>query len=549
MLGLPYSLFTTLRTRVALVPLLTLPALVIGCSVDEEGSFSDPDGAGGTTGATGPNSNGSATTNPSSSGGGSTDGAGGTGGPGGSSGGDPGGGDPGESEGTTGEGGTTGEETCDDTNPVELFLSPDDSNSMSSAVQAREAALGTWGSLSSVALRTWEFFNYYNFDYPDANAGEIAVTTELFRTDASPEGEYVLQIAVTSEDVTNADRAPLNITLVLDTSGSMGGHPMDMLKETCKAIAANLKAGDKLSMVTWDTQNAVILGGYELAGANDPLVLAEINKLEAGGGTNLNGGLVAGYALAQQVYDPDRINRIVLISDGGANVGVTDKDLIAMNAGGNDEDGVYMVGVGVGSAESYHDALMDTVTDVGKGASVFVPSQQEAWKVFGQDFVNTLAVAARDVRVKLDLPPGFEIVKFSGEEYSEDPTEIEPQHLAPNDSMVFHQTIRTCAPELVDNATELTVLVQYKDAIAFSEEAVTSTLTFGDLLAETSPLLQKGVAIYEYAEALKTWRMMYPGQEASAAVASALTQVATAEALSPGDADLAEIRTVLGSLN
>ena len=115
-----------------------------------------------------------------------------------------------------------------------------------------------------------------------------------------------------------------------------------------------------------------------------------------------------------------------------------------------------MVGVGVtGNSGLYNDDLMDQVTDIGKGAAVFIPSTAEADKIFSDRFLSTMDVWVRDVSVALDLPPGFEIVKFSGEEYSADPAEIEPQHLAPDDAMVFYQTVRTCAPDEVDDATEI----------------------------------------------------------------------------------------------
>ena len=112
----------------------------------------------------------------------------------------------------------------------------------------------------------------------------------------------------------------------------MAGEPMDLLKESCRAIAASLKLGDAVSMVEWDTENLVTLAGYEVTGPDDTILLDAIEDLAAGGGTDLNGGLVSGYELAQQTYDINMLNRIVLVSDGGANAGVTDIELIAENA-------------------------------------------------------------------------------------------------------------------------------------------------------------------------------------------------------------------------
>ncbi|MBL4683288.1 MAG: VWA domain-containing protein [Nannocystaceae bacterium] len=433
-------------------------------------------------------------------------------------------------------------EECNDTQDVTLYLSPDDSNSMSSPVQAREAMLSDFGSLSGIGLRTWEFLNYYTFDYaPPTVAGEVALHADLIQV--GDDGQYVLQIGVASEQITNDDRDNIALTLVLDTSGSMQGHAMDMLKETCRAIAASLKEGDQISMVTWTTDNSTVLGGYAVSGANDPMVVDKCDALEAGGGTDLHGGLTSGYALAEDTYTAGIINRIVLVSDGGANAGVTDVDIIAAHAGGNDEDGIYMVAVGVGSANEYNDELMDVVSDAGKGASVFINSTEEAQKIFTDGFVNTMGVAARNVAVRLDMPPGFEVIRFSGEEISEDPAEVEPQHLSPNDAMVFHQHIETCAPDLVTPDTEFTVTATYADAKTFDVREISQTFTFAEMISADHSLLLKGAAVFEYAEALKAAVAGEPEPRALADAALVAGQQAN-----PEDADLAEIQTVLDAL-
>lgn len=432
---------------------------------------------------------------------------------------------------------------CNDTDRVTLYLSPDDSNSMSSPVQVREAVVNGFSSLANIPIRTWEFMNYYGFDYPAAEAGGVRVTPSLMVPEGAEDGEYTLQIAVSSEQITPADRAPMSITLVLDASGSMQGHPMQMLQATCRAIAGSLNEGDVISMVTWDTANQVILAGHVVQGPDDPMVLAAIEALEANGGTDLHGGLLAGYDLALQSYDRERINRIVLVSDGGANAGITDIDLIASHTDGRDADGLYMVGVGVGNGSSYKDDLMDEVTDAGKGASVFINSEAEAQHIFGERFISTLDVAAREVSVSLEMPPGFSVVRFSGEEISTDPEQVEPQHLAPNDAMIFHQEIETCAPEQVDDQTAFEVVVHYLDGTTFEPNTVRTQVTFGELLSAEDPLLFKGAAIFAYAEAIQEFQ-----QGASESLEPAFAALEKAEAVNDGDPDLAEIRMVLEAL-
>lgn len=440
------------------------------------------------------------------------------------------------------------EPVCDDMNDVTLFLSPDDSNSMSSPVQVRETILVYKDLFYDVPVRTWEFMNYYNFAYPPAQPGDLGLHVELVEAESSgDQPEYILQIGVSSETVTDDTRAPINLTLALDQSGSMQGQPIAMLRKSCEVMASKLREGDKVSIVTWDTDNTVKLGGYVVEGPNDPMVLDVINAIDAGGGTDLHSGLVKGYELSELSFDPERINRMVLISDGGANVGVTDEELIAEHAGSNDEDGIYMVGVGVGDGPGYNDKLMDTVTDLGKGASVYIPDAAEAEKIFGEQFVNTMAVAARDVQVQLDLPAGFEIVKFSGEEFGTDPSEIEPQHIAPNDAMVFHQRITTCAPELLEDGTaEVVVTVRWKDAKTFEPKSAQHTIAFTDLLSTPSPQLLKGAAIFAYAEAAKAVKSQI---DVSLKISEAQQAVADAKALLPDDQELDHIAQMLDLLS
>ena len=87
----------------------------------------------------------------------------------------------------------------------------------------------------------------------------------------------------------------MNLTFVLDTSGSMAGLPIAVERATVLAIAENLRAGDVVSMVTWNTANRVMLDSHQVTGPSDALLVQSAQTLQASGGTDLNGGLVAGY--------------------------------------------------------------------------------------------------------------------------------------------------------------------------------------------------------------------------------------------------------------
>ena len=423
--------------------------------------------------------------------------------------------------------------TCDgldDSKDAVFYLSSDDSNSMASPVIAR-SLIENGQTVPASLIRTYEFLNYYNVGYPSAPAGTLSIVPELAQ--GSAPGAFELQVGVVSPAAVKP-RRPVNITFVLDTSGSMGGSPIQLERETVKAIAGQLQAGDKVSAVTWNTSNAVVLDSYGVGGPNDPAVMDMANQISAVGGTDLNGGLSAGYALAQKNFVAGQLNRVVLISDGQANAGVTDKEIIAKGAALNDGDGVYLVGVGVGTG--VNDTLMNAVTDAGRGAYVYLDESAEVSRMFGQRFDEVMDVAARAVQVQLRMPWYMNIEVFHGEEYSTDPKEVEPQHLAPNDAMVFNQVVRACSPDVVADADPIELVVSWETPDTHQSKQVQKTTTFADLLGATPLYLAKGSAIVAYAEALK--------QPSKSRLQAALDAVKSANA-GGTDPELTEIQALL----
>lgn len=387
----------------------------------------------------------------------------------------------------------------DQTKPVILYLSADDSNSMASPVHIREM-LNQGVAPQSYEVRTYEFLNYYNIAYPAPAYGNLAIFPELEAKGTM--GEYDFQIGVRAFDAA-PKRRPITVTFVLDTSGSMSGPAIERERAAVQAIAQSLAAGDVVSMVTWNTANNIVMSGHIATGPNDPQIVAAASALEASGGTDLHSGLVRGYELADMHYGTGRLNRVVLISDGGANVGVTSADLIGLKSQDADKEGIYLVGVGAGPAFSYSDSLMDTVTDKGRGAYVYLDNPAEATRMFVDRFDEVMEVAARGVQVELTMPWYFQMHKFYGEEYSTNPEEVEPQHLAPSDAMVFNQVLKACDPAVVNPTDTITVRAKWTTPLTYTPQETEVTITVGNLLAAQKQGLPKAKAIVAFAEALK----------------------------------------------
>jgi Ca-activated chloride channel family protein len=382
--------------------------------------------------------------------------------------------------------------------PVTLFLSADDSSSMGSPAYARE--LLREGVAPFAGIRTYEFLNYYRIAYAPPPSPNLALLPELEPGEGP--GLVNLQIGVRSFDAIHP-RRPMTLTFVLDTSGSMGGQGIERERAAVKAIAAELAAGDVVSMVLWNDSQSVVLDGHAASGPNDPLVVGAADSLEADGSTDLHSGLVTGYGLAQKYYGDKRLNRVILISDGGANVGVTDAALIGDNAKDADKEGIYLVGIGAGPADQYDDGLMNTVTDAGRGAYVYLDGPAEAARVLGERFDEIMEIAARGVQVELDLPWYLQMQAFHGEQYSSNPKEVEPQHLAPSSAMIFDQTLAACDPAVVKGDDPVTITARWETPITRQKMQTSITRTVSQLLDGPKDHLAKGKAIVAYAEALK----------------------------------------------
>jgi Ca-activated chloride channel family protein len=426
-----------------------------------------------------------------------------------------------------------------------LFLSADDSSSMAGPVIARRLIAGG-RVVPAHVIRPWEFLNYYNFSFEPAQPGQVRIVPQL---SSCPENNRLsLQVALQAEARPDPERAPLNITFVVDTSGSMGTNelggalPIELARAAITALAGRLREGDIVSMVTWNTEQLELLNGLVVTGPNDANLINAANSLTPNGGTDLHSGLVRGYALAEQNYTPERINRLILISDGIANVGVTDVDLIAKHADDEEgDDGIYLAGIGVG--DGFNDTLMNAVTDAGRGAYVYLDRTAEAERMLGERYLQVVDLAARSVRLEVTLPYYLVLEKFYGEVASTDPTKVRPQHLGPNDAMLFFQVLRACDASLLHGDDRIRMRATWQTPFAHDDrEAVIDTTL--NALAGNDADLSKAAAIASYAEALITAATASSPQAARAALDSALGHVQSAKNAGT-DPDLIEVASLL----
>lgn len=220
-------------------------------------------------------------------------------------------------------------------------------------------------------------------------------------------GNTVLYVVVNYEgiDLTPgvvSERPPLNIALVLDRSGSMSDEgKIEYLKRAAKLAVDRLGPKDTLSIVEYDDQITVMLPARRVGNLGE--VKAMIDRLDPRGSTNLAGGMMRGVEEAKDALDgpasaDGTITRVVLMSDGLANTGITDHGEIARLVRGAKSDGVRISSMGLG--RDYDEDLMQSVAENGGGRYYYIEHPTQMARVFQEELGSLFETTARDVEVK-----------------------------------------------------------------------------------------------------------------------------------------------------
>ena len=253
------------------------------------------------------------------------------------------------------------------------------------------------------SVRVEEWVNAFAQDYPAPEEGTFGIVADGGPTPFTDEGEVLLRIGLQAKSVPDRARQRAALTFVVDTSGSMAqGGRLDMVKDAMRILIRGLDREDRVAIVTFGDQAQVVLG--PIAATNEAQILDALDGLQPGGSTNLEGGLRLGYELARQTLTENGIDRIVLASDGVANVGLTDSTSILEAIKRDADAGIELVSVGVGMG-NYNDALLEQLADQGDGFYAYINTVDEARKLFSEQLTSTLETVALDARAQVTFNP------------------------------------------------------------------------------------------------------------------------------------------------
>ena len=239
-------------------------------------------------------------------------------------------------------------------------------------------------------------------------------------------------------------------------------------------------------------------------------ILAAIHLLAPGGATNAEAGLRIGYQLALQNFHPDYINRVILCSDGVANVGQTGPDAILAEIGTYVKEGVLLTTVGFGMG-NYNDILMEQLADKGNGSYAYVDTLTEAKRIFVENLTGTLQIIAKDAKVQVEFNPqtvsrfrllGYENRRLAHEDFRDD--DADAGEIGSGHSVTALYEIKLHEEEVVGKLA--TVFIRYEDPDTRNVTEVSQVIFAKELKStfeETSTSFQFAATVAEFAEILR----------------------------------------------
>jgi Ca-activated chloride channel family protein len=254
------------------------------------------------------------------------------------------------------------------------------------------------------AVRVEEMVNFFDYRDPAPRAGQppLVVAIEGAQTPFAHAADYrLLRVSVRGLELDTRQRPPALLIFTVDVSGSMDrGDRLELVKRALGLLLDQLRLDDRVGLVVYGSRGEVVL---EPTG-DHAAIRAAVDGLRPTGSTNAEEGLVMAYQLAERHLRPGAINRIILCSDGVANVGASGPDSILRRIGEAARQGIELTTVGFGMG-NYNDVLMEQLADRGNGQYAYVDRLAEARRIFVDNLTGTLSTLAFDSKIQVEFDP------------------------------------------------------------------------------------------------------------------------------------------------
>jgi Ca-activated chloride channel family protein len=390
------------------------------------------------------------------------------------------------------------------------------------------------------AVRVEEYVNYFDQDYAIPEQGAFAIHLDGSPSPFGEADDYLLRVGIQGYRVPPEQRKDAALIFVIDVSGSMDkGNRLGLVKKSLRLLVEELRSTDSVGLVIYGSSGRVILEPTPASQADT--ILAGIERLQPSGSTNAEEGLVLGYELAAKNFKVGGINRIILCSDGVANVGRTGPDAILAQVRDYAAQGITLSTVGFGMG-NYNDVLMEQLADDGDGNYAYVDTLDEAQRIFVDNLSGTLQAIAKDAKIQVDFNPevvshyrliGYENRDVADADFRNDDVDAGEIGAGHNVTALYELKFHQGA-----QGNALTVYVRYQDPDTDEVSEIAQGMEqsdFGAAFEEMSPRFRLAAAVTEYAEIL---RQSYWAQESDLGAVWEIALQAASEL--PNDPDAAE---------
>ena len=254
------------------------------------------------------------------------------------------------------------------------------------------------------SVRVEEMINYFPYDWP-----KPALAEEPFRASVTVlptpwnRDTQLMHVAIQGYDLPKTSQPDANLVFLIDVSGSMDEpNKLPLLKSAFRLLVNRLKPTDTVSIVTYAGDSGVVLEPTK-ARERDK-ILAAIDALQPGGGTNGASGIEQAYALAKSAFVKQGVNRVMLATDGDFNLGPSDDGSLKRMIEEKRRSGIFLSVLGFGN-DNYNDSLMQVLAQNGNGTAAYIDSLPEAEKALVEEAGSTLFPIARDVKIQVEFNP------------------------------------------------------------------------------------------------------------------------------------------------
>ena len=358
------------------------------------------------------------------------------------------------------------------------------------------------------SVRVEEFVNYFDQGYTPPADQAFSIHVDGAPSPFGDPGHWLLRVGLKGMEISRNERKDATLVFVIDVSGSMNREDrLGLVKESLRVLVDELRVSDKVGIVAYGTSARVVMEPTSTRSRR--AILRAIDSLAAGGSTNADAGLTLGYRMAFEHLDQDRTTRVILLSDGVANVGLTSPEGILGRISDGVSEGIDLTTVGVGMG-NFNDVLLEQLADRGNGSYHYVDRLYDARRVFSESLTGTLEVIARDAKIQVEFNPevveAYRLIGYENREVAD--RDFRNDYVDAGEVGAGHDVTALYEIELRDRSRGPigTVWVRYKDpdsnrAVEIDREFFRREMA--DRFEDADPRFQLAAVVAEYAELLR----------------------------------------------